>query len=205
MDKQGLEKIDFSKIHRDLYTATPKPKEVTAARATFLSVEGMGEPGGAAFQAAIQQLYNLAYTLKFMLKQEGKLDFAVGRLECLWNIENIDETPRSEWRWQLILRIPDAVTAGDLKKARAEVLRKSRLDTSGVQRWTWKEGRCVQRMHVGPYGEAAESFRQLDAFAAEKGLVASCPAHEIYVSDPRRVPPSRLKTIVRLPVSPRTA
>ncbi|NWG14781.1 MAG: GyrI-like domain-containing protein [Acidobacteria bacterium] len=201
MKKAALEKIDFSKTDRDLYTATPKAKEVTAGKATFLSFEGKGEPGGKAFEDAIQQLYSLAYTAKFMLRHNGKLDFAVGKLECLWHTENIEQTPRSEWCWQMLVRIPDTVTAADLKKARDEVRRKRGLDTSGVKRWTWKEGRCVQMMHVGPYDQVGRSYSQLDEYARERGLVASCPAHEIYISNPQRVEPARLKTIIRLPVS----
>ena len=201
MKKQELDKIDFGKLFKDLYTATPKPKEVTAAKATFLSLEGTGEPGGEAYSSAIQQLYTLAYTVKFMLKNGGKLDFAVSRLECLWLTEQIVQTPMSEWRWQLLIRIPDAVTAGDLKRAGKEILVKRQLDVSGVKRWTWKEGRCVQMMHIGPYGEVGRSYRRLDEYAREKGLAASCPGHEIYISDPRRVAPAKLKTIVRLPVS----
>ncbi len=203
MKRPKVDKIDFSKAHRDLYTATPNAKELTAAKATFLSREGKGEPGGAAFQEAIQQLYSLVYTAKFMLKHSGKLDFAVSKLECLWHTENIEETPRSEWRWQLLIRIPDSLTAGDLKRAREEVRTRRQIDTSGVKRWTWKEGRCVQIMHIGPCDKVGQSYRQLDEHARKKGLTASCPAHEIYISDPRRVQPARLKTIVRLPVSGR--
>ena len=80
MKSSKLEKIDLAKMHKDLYSATLKIKEVKADKAVFLSFSGRGEPGGPAFQAAIQQLYSLAYTTKFMLKNEGKLDFAVGKL-----------------------------------------------------------------------------------------------------------------------------
>ncbi|MBP1595940.1 MAG: hypothetical protein H6Q05_1317 [Acidobacteria bacterium] len=134
MKTQKPEKIDFGKIHKDLYSATSKVKELAVGKATFLTVEGKGEPGGPAFQEAIQKLYTVAYTTKFMLKYEGKLDFAVSRLECLWRIENPDTLPRSEWKWQLLIRIPDAVTSSDLKKAAAEIRRKRELDVAGVVR-----------------------------------------------------------------------
>jgi hypothetical protein len=196
-----LEKIDFTKTHKDLYTASAKIKEVKADKATFLSFTGKGEPGGPTFVEAIQQLYSLAYATKFMLKFSGRLDFAIGRLECLWHMQNPESIPRSEWPWQLLIRIPEAVTAADLKKARENLIVKKQLDTSRVMRLFWKEGRCVQLMHVGPYDEVGRSYQLLDAYARGQGLSASCPAHEIYISDPRRVPPARLKTIVRLPVS----
>ena len=200
MKTQKLERIEFGKIHKDLYSASSKVKELVADKATFLSVEGKGEPGGPAFQEAIQKLYTVAYTTKFMLKSEARLDFAVSKLECLWRIENPDTLPRSEWRWQLLIRIPEAVKSSDLKKAAAEIRRKRELDVSGVVRLAWKEGRCLQIMHVGPYDEVGRSYQLLEGYARAEGLTAVCPAHEIYISDPRRVTPAKLKTIVRLPV-----
>jgi len=204
MKTQKPEKIDFGKIHKDLYSATSKVKELAVGKATFLTVEGKGEPGGPAFQEAIQKLYTVAYTTKFMLKYEGKLDFAVSRLECLWRIENPDTLPPSEWRWQLLIRIPDAVKSSDIKNAAAEIRRKKELDVAGVVRLAWKEGRCLQIMHVGPYDEVGRSYKLLEDYARAKGLTAVCPAHEIYISDPRRVAPAKLKTIIRLPVCSQT-
>lgn len=196
-----LEKVDFAKTHKDLYSASSKAKEVVAEKAAFLSYEGKGEPGGPAFQGAIQQLYTLAYTAKFMLKNSGKIDFGVGRLECLWHMEDPGTLPKSEWPWRLLIRIPNEVSESDLKKARKEVRERRQLDTSGVRRWIWKEGHCIQVMHVGPYDEVGKAFQQLDEYAQSKGLRAKCPGHEIYISDPKRVAPAKLKTIVRLPVS----
>jgi hypothetical protein len=201
MKSPELQRVDFSKSHKDLYSATSKVKEVLADKATFLSVEGKGEPGGAAFQSAIGQLYSLAYTTKFMLKHDGKIDFAVGKLECLWQMDKLEAIPRAEWPWQLIIRIPDQVTESDLKKARQQILEKRRLDTSAVHLWTWKEGRCVQVLHVGPYDQVADSFQQLDEYARSMGLRTRCPGHEIYMNDPGRVAPAKLKTIIRLPVA----
>lgn len=200
MKNPKLQKIDFAKTHRDLYTATLKIKEVRAAKATFLSVEGQGEPGGPAFQSAIQQMYSLAYTTKFLLKNAGKLDFGVSRLECLWHGEDMDRVPKSEWRWQLLIRIPEAVTETHLKQAREEIRKRRDLDTSAVRRWSWAQGRCLQVMHVGPYDEVGKVYKSLDEFAKAQGLATTCPGHEIYISDPRRVAPARLKTIVRLPI-----
>jgi hypothetical protein len=201
MKSREPQKVDFSKSHKDLYSATSKVKEILADKASFLSFEGKGEPGGTAFRSAIQQLYSLAYTTKFMLKNAGKIDFAVGRLECLWQMDKLEGIPREEWPWQLIIRIPGQVTEADLKKARLEVLERRHLDTAAVRRWTWKEGRCVQVMHVGPYDQVADSFRQLDEHARSLGLQTRCPGHEIYMNDPGRVAPAKLKTIIRLPVA----
>jgi hypothetical protein len=201
MKNPKLEKIDFSKLHKDLYSAArAKIKEVDAGKATFLSFQGQGEPGGSAFESAIQQMYSLSYATKFMLKNAGILDFGVGRLECLWHGDDFEHTPRSEWRWQLLIRIPETVVEKHLIQARAEILKKKGLDTAGVKRWTWKEGRCIQTMHVGPYDEVGKTYASLDGFARAHGMKTQCPGHEIYISDPRRVVPAKLKTIVRLPV-----
>jgi hypothetical protein len=201
MKSPELEKIEFAKTHKDLYSATSKIKEVDAERATFLSIEGQGEPGGAAFQSAIERMYSMAYTTKFSLKKAGKLDFGVSRLECLWHGDDFEHTPRSQWRWQLLIRIPNAVTEKDLKLARAEIREKRGIDASAVKRWTWAEGRCIQVLHVGPYDKLGRTYSGLDEFARASGLATACPGHEIYISDPRRVPPAKLKTIVRLPIS----
>lgn len=200
MVRSTLEKIEFAKTHKDLYTATGKIKEVNAASAVFLSVSGKGEPGGEVFQAAIQHLYSLTYTTKFMLKNAGKLDFAVSRLECLWHGQDYENTPKSEWCWQLLIRIPAAVKAADLKKAGKIIMQRHAMDVSDVLRWSWKEGRAIQIMHVGPYDQVGATYKKLDEYAREKGKSTSCPGHEIYISDPRRVPAAKLKTIVRLPV-----
>ncbi len=200
MRSPTLEKIDFAKTHKDLYTATGKIKEVNAAAAVFLSVSGEGEPGGDAFQAAIQRLYSLSYTTKFMLKNAGKLDFAVSRLECLWQDQDLEHIPKADWLWQLLIRIPDAVTAADLNNAREVIRQRHQMDTSDIKRWLWKEGRCIQVMHIGPYDQVGEVYRKLDEFASAHGMKPACPGHEIYISDPRRVRPEKLKTIVRLPV-----
>jgi hypothetical protein len=195
-----LEKMDFAKKHKDLYTATLKVKEVMVEKATYLSVKGIGEPGGKIFQDAIGKLYALAYTTKFQLKFAGTMDFAVSRLECLWP-EDPTNLPPEKWPWQLLIRIPDAVTASDLARARKEILGKKHLDTSDVERWVWKEGRCLQVLHVGPYNEVGSVYKRLAKHAGSLGLRPTGPGHEIYISDPRRVAPAKLKTIVRLPVT----
>ncbi len=116
-------------------------------------------------------------------------------------MDEMEGIPREEWPWQLLIRIPDQVTEADLRKARREVLERRHLDTSAVQRWTWKEGRCVQVTHIGPYDQVADSFRRLDEQAASMGLQTGCRGPEIYMNDPGRVAPAKLKTIIRLPVT----
>jgi hypothetical protein len=189
--------VDFSKELKSLYTAKRKPQEVVAGSGTFLSVDGQGAPGGQAFQQAMPQLYAVAYTMKFGLREAKGVDFKIGRLECLY-LSPPKETPFKQWKWRFLLRIPDEFSAKDLNTVKKMLREKKGLDTSAVKRLRWKEGRAVQVLHVGPYDEVGPVYEQLDAFAREHGLVTACPAHEIYLSDPRRVAPEKLKTIVRL-------
>jgi len=203
MSTPANDKIDFSKTHKDLYTASAKIKEVEAGPGIFLAVKAQGEPGGIAFQKAIEKIYSLAYTAKFAVMKPKNIDFKVSNLECLWFMTDPANTPRELWEWQMLVRIPEALTAADLDRAREEVKKKRDLDTSDVERISWEEGKAVQTMHVGPYDKLGETYQKLDQYAREKGLTPQCPGHEIYISDPRRVPPEKIKTIVRMPVSSR--
>jgi hypothetical protein len=162
-------------------------------------MDGKGEPGNAAYQDAIGKLYGVAYTTKFALKNAGVLDFGVPNLECLW-YDDPAAKPMSEWRWRLMIRVPDQVTSKAIGDAKRELKKKKGTDSSDVKRVTWAEGRAVQVMHVGPYNKIGESYDVITAFANDNGLVAKGPGHEVYISDPRRVAPDKLKTIVRMPV-----
>ena len=199
MKTPRMEKIDFAKTHKDLYSATGKIKSVTADKAVFLSIKGVGKPGGAEFTDCIGKLFTLVYTTKFSLKLAGKLDFAVSKLECLW-WEDPSNLPPEKWPWQLLIRIPDAVTESDLKKCRQEIMEKKGMETTAAERWVWKEGPCLQVMHIGPYNEVGPVYDALAKHAKAAGLEVIASGHEIYISDPRRVPPERLKTIIRMPV-----
>ncbi|RPJ86375.1 MAG: hypothetical protein EHM18_06545 [Acidobacteria bacterium] len=200
MATQTSDKIDFSKTHKDLYTASQKIKEVEAGPAVFLSVKGQGEPGGAVFQKAIEKMYSMVYTAKFLVMKPRNADFKVSNLEALWFLTDPENTPKDQWKWQLLIRIPEALTSDDLARTAEEVRAKRGVDPSDVERITWDEGKAVQLMHIGPYDKVGESYQKLDQYAREHGLTPKCPGHEIYISDPRRVAPEKIKTIVRLPV-----
>jgi len=194
-------KIDFSKTHKDLYSATQKIKEVNPGRGTFLSVVGQGAPGGPAFQSAVEKLYTLVYTAKFGVAKAKGFDFKVSNLECLYDIPDPARTPKDEWKWQFLVRIPEQLSEKDLQQAREAVQKRKELDTSAVKRIPFEEGRCLQTLHLGPYDQVGGTYDALLKHASENGLVPSgAAAHEIYLNDPHRVPPEKIKTIVRLPV-----
>ncbi len=192
--------IDFARTHKDLYTANAKMKEVKVEGATYLAADGEGPPGGGRFQTAIQALYGTVYTAKYALKFAGREDYKVGRLECIYLIDDPARTPKEKWKWRLMLRVPDSVTAEDVARARRTLKEKKGLDTSGVRRLTWAEGTAVQTLHVGPYERLGQTYARLEEAARAAGLDPVGPGHEIYLSDPRRVRPEGLKTIVRLRV-----
>lgn len=194
-------KIDFAKDCKDLYAASRDVRELKVGRAAYLAVDGRGRPGGEAFQTAVPALYGMAYTIKFALKFGGRVDFAVGKLECQYLDPDPKAVPMDEWAWRLLLRVPEEeVKAGELAAARRSLREKRGVDASSVRRRTFTEGRVLQTLHAGPYEELGRAYDGLLAFARERGLEAAGPGHEIYLNDPRRAAPARLKTIVRLPV-----
>ncbi|HOW70510.1 MAG TPA: GyrI-like domain-containing protein [Phycisphaerae bacterium] len=194
-----MQTIDFGKKLKHLYTAKRRIQEVEAGASTFFAVEGRGTPGGDAFQQAIGQLFAAAYTTKFTLKYDGVVDFKIPRLECLY-LSAPDKTAIDQWRWRFLLRVPEAVTAGHLAKTRKTLKERKGLDTRAVKRIRWKEGRAIQVLHVGPYDQVGTIYCQMEAYAKENQWRLLGPAHEIYLNDPRRVAPEKLKTIVRMPV-----
>jgi hypothetical protein len=194
-----IEKVDFKKLYPELYRETRTVAEVRAAKGTFLAVEGVGSPASDAFHEAMGALYALAYTAKFTFKNAGIGDFAVPALEALY-FDDPAHVPQDQWRWRLQLRIPDTVTAGSLAEIRKALKDKKGIDTSAVKRITWAEGRALQMLHVGPYDEVGDIYQRLMAEASARGLTFAGAGHEIYLNDPRRVAPDKIKTLVRVPV-----
>lgn len=199
------EKIDLFKSHRDEYAAPRKPVIVDVAPARYLAIRGEGEPGGDQFQARIGALYGVAFTVKMTRKVENRGDYVVCKLEAQWWAGDDDpcfeDVPPGQWRWRLMIRTPDFVEDGELDSAAEKLESKGKgLHAGDVKLETVGEGRCVQMLHVGPYDREPETLEVMERFAAGEGLAFHGFHHEIYLSDPRRVPPERLKTILRRPV-----
>ena len=195
-----METIDLKTEHKELYRAKRTPEEVAVPAGTFLVVEGVGEPGGEAYQAAIASLYGVAYTMKFALKAAGVLDFKIPNLECLWLFDP-NSTPPTEWEWRLSIRVPDRITAAHVAEAIRQVEAKKGTNASLVRRTDREGGRAIQILHVGPYGTVTDSYEKLRAYAQERGLEVEGTGVEVYLSDPRRTLPEKLRTIVRMPLA----
>ena len=199
------EKLDLLKHHKAEYAQPKKPALVEMKPAQYLAVVGRGAPGGEVFQQRIGALYAIAYTMKFLSKDAGR-DYTVCKLETIYGIDgqtaDVFETlPPEQWKWKLLIRVPDFIKAADLKKTQ-KVLREKQKEGAFdlVKLEKIDEGRCVQMLHVGPYEEEHRAVEAMRAFAEEQGLTPHKWQHDVYLNDPRRIPPERLKTIVRLPV-----
>jgi hypothetical protein len=206
-----MNKLDLTKTYKTYFTAKTKPELVTIGAAQFISIQGKGDPSAPEFAKNIEALYATAYTIKFMYKAQN-LDFTVSKLEGLWwfdenkfrgaTIETAPtEIPRSEWEYRLLIRMPDYVTANDIDAAKETVKAKKGLPlVTQVTYYTMTEGKSIQMLHVGPFSTEPESLKQIAAFAATNKLAKNGLHHEIYLSDFRKTPPEKLKTILREPV-----
>jgi hypothetical protein len=203
--KSKTPKLDLYKVHKAEYISPKKPVLIRTKPAKYLTITGQGAPGGEAFQESVGALYNVGFTLKMAKKFAGK-DYKVCHLEGLWwgekEAENFALQPPDTWNWKLIIRAPAFIAAKDLKEAIIRLKGKGKPPkVAEVKLETIDEGRCVQMLHVGPYSKEGETITKMIALAREKGLSCHSRHHEIYLSDPRRVPPTRLRTILRLPVA----
>jgi hypothetical protein len=200
----AAKKVDLYKIFAADYAAPRTPALIKPHAAQYLAITGQGEPGGETFTTRLGLLYNVAFTIKMARKFAGR-DYAVAKLEGLWwgkkpGVAFLDED-RAQWRWQLLIRTPDFIRATDRAAALSQL--RDRGKDPAVKDVTLiklDEGPSVQLLHVGPYDAEGVSLERMHLFAATKGLRPHGKHHEIYLSDPRRVPAARLKTILRMPV-----
>jgi hypothetical protein len=201
----ATEKIDLGKLHKNEYVAPKKPVLLTIGPATYLSIAGSGAPGEPAFTTRIGAIYAMAYTVKMTRKFAGQPDYAIGKLETQYWTEpeavGFDAGSKNAWRWRLLIRTPDIVTEKELANAATVLLGKGKPpEVRDVGLITFAEGLCLQMLHVGPYDRIGETVAVMKTLAESKGLTFHGLHHEIYISDPRRVAPAKLKTILREPV-----
>ena len=194
-----------------LYAPSARQVEVVdVPQLQFLMIDGQVEPGempgtSPGFETAIGALYGAAYTLKFAskLRKENPIDFPVMALEGLWQIdgEEFDITRPGGWTYRLMMLVPDHVTQNMFQEALRQLERKRPSPTLARLRLErFREGLCLQIMHVGPYATEPATIERMKAFARENGYVYREAHHEIYMGDPRRSAPEKLKTILRQPV-----
>jgi len=193
----------MTREYRSYYRCGTKPELAEFGEACYLLLEGRGEPAGEVFIGAVEALYPLAYGIKKVCREQGK-DFGVPKLEGLWWVEGDTpalEVSRSEWCWKLLIRMPLYVTEEMMTDVQPVVAARKKNDLIiDVSFAKFTEGRCAQIMHIGPYSTEPETIAILMEFITDSGLAVSGLHHEVYLSDPRKTEPSRMKTIIRYPV-----
>jgi hypothetical protein len=203
-----MDKIDLKKELKYLYGPTAKKVvAVDVPAMNFLMVDGMGDPGTAqAFSEAIEALYPLAYTLKFMVKRGGiGIDYGVMPLEGLWWADDMaafTAGKRDDWKWTLMIMQPEWITGDLVDLAIAEVAKKKDPPALPLIRFeSFKEGAAAQILYIGPFAEEGPTIQKVHGYIQDSGHQLGDKHHEIYLSDMRRTAPERLRTILRQPMA----
>jgi hypothetical protein len=200
-----MAKLDLKKELSVLFKATNDPAMVTVPALHFLMVDGRGDPNTSVdYLQAIEALYGMSYTVKFIIKKEGGEDYTVLPLEGLWwSDDPLDfvRGAKDKWEWTAMIMQPRLVTASHIEKAKDELKRKKDPPALPKVRFeNFEEGLSAQVLHTGPYAEEGPTIERLHKFIEEQGYALHGKHHEIYMGDPRRSKPEKLRTIVRQPV-----
>ncbi len=215
----ATEKLDYKKEYKNLYLPKQTPTLVDVPTMNFIMINGYGNPNDTdgQYSQAVEVLYGLSYTIKMSPRNgyepKGYFDYVVPPLEGLWWLEedNMDFTQKNNYLWLSMIRQPEFVTTEVFQWACDVIKRKKpQLDISKAYLETYTEGLCVQMMHNGPFATEAQTIEQIDTYIIEnnyKNAISSVNAegkirrhHEIYLSDPRKTAPEKLKTVLRHPV-----
>lgn len=208
-----MKKLDLKKQYKHLYSASAKQVvSVKVPKFNFIMVDGVIPAGlqvdeAPDYQNGLETLYGLSYTIKFMCKQRKKdpVDYPVMPLEGLWwakgSNKDFNVSRRDDWFFTAMIMQPAPVTKAMFEQGREKLRAKKNpamLDDARFE--SFEEGLAVQVMHLGPYSEEPATIARMVAFSEEHGYSSNGKHHEIYLSDPRRTAPSKLKTILRHPV-----
>jgi hypothetical protein len=199
--------VDLVRSSKDLYSSGRDPAIVEVPEFTFLMVDGHGDPNVApGYQQAVEALFAVSYTLKFALKRgPQQLDYRVMPLEGLWwasDMSTFTTGDKSTWDWTMMIRQPPDVDSALVEDARAAAARKRDLPAADLVRLErFAEGKAAQVMHIGPYSTEGPTIARLHAFIAEQGCELVGKHHEIYLGDPRRAAPEKLRTVLRQPMA----
>ena len=209
--------FDYKKEFKEFYLPPEKPQIVTVPKMQFVAVRGKGNPNDedGEYKAALAVLYAVSYTLKMSKmgdhRIEGYFDYVVPPLEGFWwqikdgtVVSGFDYSDKSAFNWLSVIRLPDFVTQKDFDWAKETAAAKKGLDCSRAELLTLEEGECVQIMHTGSYDNEPATIKLMDDFALANDYALDFSAtrlhHEIYLSDPRKTSPEKLKTVIRHPV-----
>lgn len=207
--------FDYKKEYKEFYLPPKKPGLIEVPEMNYIAVRGKGNPNEpeGEYKAAMQLLYGIAFTIKMSYKGgkeiEGYFPYVVPPLEGLWRqqgVEGIDYAHKEKFEWISMIRLPEFVTKEVFDWAVMEASEKKKSDFSKAEFLTYREGLCVQCMHIGSYDAEPATIEQMDAYMKEQGYEPDFAGkrfhHEIYLSDPRRTKEERLRTVIRQPVKP---
>ena len=204
--------IDFKKDDKDMYYPKAEPSLIQIPEMLFAAVDGKGSPNEpeGEYKAAVEILYSVQYTIKMSKKSssvpKGYFDYVVPPLEGLWWIsgKNQDFRDKSKYNWVSMIRLPGFVTQDVFKWACDEAGKKKHIHTEKAYILKFTEGLCVQCMHLGPYDDEPKTLSLMDNFISENNLEKDLNEkrrhHEIYLSDPGKAEPAKIKTVLRVPV-----
>ena len=201
-----MKKVDYKKKLKHLYG--PSSKKVVIVEVppmNYFMVDGEGGPAAESYQQAIEALYGLSFTVKFDVKKGVGLDYTVMPLEGLWwakDITAFSADRKDEWQWKMMIMQPDHVTAKHVNAATKQLReKKNPLALDKIRFESYHEGLSVQILHIGPYDDEGPTIAQMHKFIDENGYQLHMKHHEIYLSDPRRSKPEKLKTVLRQPIT----
>jgi len=198
-----MAKIDLKKEMRELYNPPGKPVLADVPTMNYLMIDGIGDPVKSKdYMEAIQTLYPLAYAIKFMVKKQGT-DYGVMPLEGLWWADDLEHflDDRDAWKWTSMIMQPSFVMNDIVEAALEQVKQKKALPAIDKVRFAaLDEGKAAQVMHLGPFADERPTIEKLHAFIVENGYERSGKHHEIYLTDPLKTAPGRMKTVIRQPV-----
>ena len=202
-----MAKIDFKRELKEFYRPSAKAFSIVdVPEMSFLMIDGHGDPNTSPrYQAALQALYGIAYAVKFLLKQDDSSpDYVVPPLEGLWwtaDMATFSLDNKDAWDWTMMIMQPAWATAEVVEVGRQRAAKKSTSPgLSAVRLAPYHEGLSIQILYTGPYDGESETIAKMHAHAIEQGYRLAGKHHEIYLSDPRRTAPEKLKTVLRQPI-----
>ncbi|MBT9175070.1 MAG: hypothetical protein DDT22_00744 [candidate division WS2 bacterium] len=200
-------KVDFKKEVKHLYNPTKKEMEIVdVPEMNFLMIDGVGDPNiSLDYREAIEALYTLSYTLKFMIKLgETAIDYAVMPLERLWwadDMSYFSQGNKEKWKWTAMIMQPPFITKEHYEESLKQIIKKKNPKGLGKVRFEpYNEGKSAQVVYTGPYADEGPTIEKLHNFIKEQGYELCGLHHEIYLSDPRRTAPEKWVTIIRQPI-----
>lgn len=203
-----MAKVDFKKEWKHLYQPpTSRVVQVDVPPMNFLMIDGEGDPASSLpFQDAIEALFSISYTLKFMIKKgPDAVDYGVMPLEALWwadDMTSFSMGDKSKWKWTVMVMQPGFITEERVEKAIDDLTRKGKpVALPSLRFQPLSEGKSAQIMHIGPFSQEGPTIQKMHTFIHECGCDLSGKHHEIYLSDMRRADPARWKTVLRQPMT----